>query len=139
MKEVVIQRLTSRLEAYSDLLAGMGQVDIEKKLDITKNKNLAEHLWCVIGARESYCQGLRSGSWNGFICSLNEFTVDAFAAKLDQTAALVRSTVADVEDWTQEREELLILLHEHEVMHEGQIIRQIYAMNKSLPDYWYWA
>jgi hypothetical protein len=41
MKEVVIQRLTSRLEAYSDLLAGMGQVDIEKKLDITKNKNLA--------------------------------------------------------------------------------------------------
>jgi hypothetical protein len=67
MKEVVIQRLTSRLEAYSDLIAGMGQVDIEKKLDITKNKNLAEHLWCVIGARESYCQGLRSGSWNGFV------------------------------------------------------------------------
>ena len=45
MKEVVIQRLTSRLEAYSDLLAGMEQVDIERKLDITKNKNLAEHLW----------------------------------------------------------------------------------------------
>jgi uncharacterized damage-inducible protein DinB len=70
---------------------------------------------------------------------LNEFTVDVFAAKLDQTAALVRSTVADVEDWTQEREELLILLLEHEVMHEGQIIRQVYAMNKSLPDSWYWA
>ena len=29
MKEVVIQRLTSRLEAYSDLLAVMEQVDIE--------------------------------------------------------------------------------------------------------------
>ena len=55
MKEVVIQRLISRVEAYSDLLAGMEQVDIERKLDITKNKNLAEHLWCVIGARESYC------------------------------------------------------------------------------------
>ena len=52
MKEVVIQRLTGQLEAYSDLLVGMGQVDIEKKLDTTKNKNLAEHLWCVIGARE---------------------------------------------------------------------------------------
>ena len=55
MKEVVIQRLTSRLAAYSVLLAVMEQVDIERKLDITKNKNLAEHLWCVIGARESYC------------------------------------------------------------------------------------
>ena len=139
MKEVVIQRLTSRLEAYSDFLSGMEQVDIERKLDITKNKNLAEHLWCVIGARERHCYGLRPGSWNGFVCSLNEFTVDAFAAKLDQTAVLARSTVVDVEDGTQEREESLILLHEYKVMHEGHIIRQMYAMNKSVPDSWYWA
>jgi hypothetical protein len=49
------------------------------------------------------------------------------------------SRAVAVGDWTGERDDLLAALYEHEVMHEGQIIRHLYALERRLPGLWRWA
>ncbi len=47
--------------------------------------------------------------------------------------------VDGVDNWTSEREALLLKLSEHEVMHEGAIIRHMYACELDIPSSVQWA
>lgn len=139
MHDQVLTRLFARFQAYTDLADTLNDDLLQQKPDLPKHKSLAEHLWCVIGARESYARAIAQGTWDGFACSLQQFDVAELQAKLASSSAAVRDTVAAVSDWSPERSELLLTLAEHEVMHEGQIIRHLYALERTLPASWTWA
>jgi hypothetical protein len=62
-----------------------------------------------------------------------------FEAFLASSSAAVCEAIDAVGEWTAHRDELLASLYEHEVMHEGQIIRHMYALQKTLPSSWRWA
>jgi alkaline phosphatase len=62
-----------------------------------------------------------------------------FQAKLDDSAAAFNEAIQSVNEWTSQRTTLLVTLAEHEVMHEGQIIRHMYALERELPESWVWA
>jgi len=110
-----------------------------EKLEISKHKSLGEHLWCVIGARESYAKAIDAGSWVGFNCSLQDFSQSNFSEKISSSANEVLEAISNVKDWTKEREEFLMVLGEHEVMHEGQIIRHLYGFERNIPESVKWA
>ena len=44
------------------------------------------------------------------------------------------SVLEAVEEWTEVKSELLTTLNEHEVMHEGQLIRHLYGLGYSIPE-----
>ena len=132
-------RLTQRFDAYAQLLDQLNPDLLQKTIPVPKHKSLAEHLWCVVGARESYARALAAGSWQGFACSMDSFTLADFKTKLVSSAKAVNDSLDDVSDWNSERVELLLMLAEHEVMHEGQIIRHMYALEQDLPDCWTWG
>ena len=83
----MVKNLEARFAAYADLVAELDDGALQEKLDIEKHKNIAEHLWCVIGARESYTKALLHGAWDGFSCSLNSFSKADFQSKLDESAS----------------------------------------------------
>jgi len=139
MREQIVNRLYSRFESYSDLAEELNDDLLTKKIDVPKHKSLAEHLWCVVGARESYARALEQGSWAGFSCSIKEFGAVNFSKKLEESSSAVETAIGLISDWTDERLSLLATLAEHEVMHEGQIIRHMYALEQSLPKSWAWA
>ena len=139
MREEVIARLKQRFAAYADLAVSLDDELLTRKIDLAKHKNLAEHLWCVVGARESYARAIAQGSWAGFNCSMEAFTAEDFRVSLDASAAAVVLTLDSVVVWDAGRTSLLATLAEHEVMHEGQIIRHMYALETTLPDSWKWA
>ncbi len=139
MHQVIVARLCQRFDAYLELARGLDDASLTQTLDLPKHKSLAAHLWCVIGARESYARALAQGSWAGFACSMQAYAPCDFLEKLGTSAAAVTEAVEGVEVWTSERAELLASLAEHEVMHEGQIIRHVYALGRELPESWFWA
>ncbi|TVS15760.1 MAG: hypothetical protein EA417_12670 [Gammaproteobacteria bacterium] len=61
MRESMIRSLEKRLKSYSGFLATIDPPDLGTKLDVPKGNSVAKHLWCVIGARESYARALASG------------------------------------------------------------------------------
>lgn len=139
MHEQVVSRLFNRFEAYADLAETLDDDLLNQKIDVPKHKSLREHLWCVVGARESYAQAIEQGSWSGFSCSMQTFTTSDFQYKLKESESAVALAIQNVSDWTAERTELLATLAEHEVMHEGQIIRHMYGLERDLPESWIWA
>ena len=139
MHELIVNRLLNRFQAYEELAAAIDDALLNQKIDVPKHKSLAEHLWCLIGARESYARAIEQGSWAGFSCSMETFSAADFAVQLKQSGSAVERAIRNVSDWTEERSALLATLAEHEVMHEGQIIRHMYALEKELPSSWIWS
>ena len=131
--------MQSRFLAYADLAQQVDDEALTSRIDVPKHKTLAEHLWCVVGARESYAKALEAGSWAGFNCSMTNHSRKDFLVSLEGSAKAALNAINSIEEWTAERDELLAALAEHEVMHEGQIIRHIYGENGTLPSSWKWA
>ena len=139
MYKQIVDNLRARLAAYDELAAQLDDVLLHEKLDVPRNKSLAEHLWCVVGARESYARALDEGAWVGFGCSLTQFAAEDFRTKLAESGSALMQSIDSVEEWDGARSTLLAKLAEHEVMHEGQIIRHMYALERELPESWAWA
>ena len=139
MKNKVIEHLEILFKLYSDLAQSASEDFLSKTLEVPKNKTLTEHLWCIVGARESYAHALEAGEWVGFDCSLESEAIGdkgLVMQHLASSAQAVRESITVVSDWTEGRQELLLSLLEHETMHEGQIIRLVYGLNETLPQSW---
>lgn len=139
MKATLIKNLKERFSVYDDIIAGSGDERLQVKLEVPKNKSLAEHLWCVVGARESYAAAIAANEWKGFACSLQQFMQTDFSKKLKTSADAVLTAIESVDDWTDTRSELLLTLYEHEVMHEGQLIRHMYGLGFDIPESVKWS
>lgn len=140
MLNIILANLENRFDVFNDVLAVVDDNDFHKKLDVPKNKSIAEHLWCVIGARQSFARAIQAGEWQGFECSLDTDAGPAdYKVALDKATAIFHRTVRDLDTWSDDREALLAQLYEHEVMHEGQLIRQVYGLGLSMPATSTWA
>ena len=140
MLNIILTNLEKRFDVFDDVLATVDENDFHKTLDVPKNKSIAEHLWCVIGARQSFARAIQAGEWQGFECSLyTEAGPADYKTALDKATAEFHRTVRDLGNWSDDRQALLAQLHEHEVMHEGQLIRQVYGLGLSMPATSQWA
>lgn len=137
MRQAVIEHLEAHFRSLRELVELLPEAALGRKLDAPSN-TVGGQLWCVVGARESYAQAIRAGVWAGFNCSMSQADcVDQrrAVAKLGESAEAALQTCQEVE-WTPARDELLLSLLEHEVQHQGQLIRYVYALGYSFPDSW---
>ena len=139
MRATVIHNIEQRISAYADFISAIDGDDLTRKLDIPRNKSVAEHLWCIVGARESYAKALAVGEWQGFSCSMKSYDRESFKLALESSGQTLIKAIEAVPDWLSKHDELLAAIAEHEVMHEGQIIRHMYGLGRELPASWRWA
>lgn len=139
MRDIVIKNIKERFDVFSELVTYLTAVQFSSKLNVPEYKSAEDHLWCVVGARESYFRALLAGEWQGFNCSLtDESDKTNYEHALQQTQANFDSVLSNVL-WTESTQEILASLYEHEVMHEGQIIRLIYGLGLKMPESSQWA
>jgi len=139
MRDAIITRMKTRFESYRDIANMVDDNGVQARIDVPKHKSLSEHIWCVVGARESYAKALVDGEWAGFACSMDSCTSSDCRQKLESSAREVISAIEGVSEWTDARNDLLLALNEHEVMHEGQIIRHLYGLELEIPPSVSWA
>lgn len=139
MRQTIVDNLTKRLAFYADLVDQAEDHTINAELDVPRNRSLGMHLWCIVGARESFAKAITAGVMGGWASSVKKFERNEFAAKLASSGQVLLEAINGVDDWTPEREALLAQIAEHEVMHEGQIIRLMYGLEEPLPASCAWA
>jgi uncharacterized damage-inducible protein DinB len=139
MRKIVIRNIKDRFDVLNELASSLTEVEFSSKLDVPKYKTIEDHLWCVVGARESYFNALLAGEWQGFSCSIADDSDKAnYERALQQTQDRFDKVLSDVH-WTENTENILASLYEHEIMHEGQIIRLIYGLGLEMPQSSKWA
>ena len=137
MRDKVIAHLISTARAHRELVASLPEADLGRRLAEPSN-TIGAQIWCVVGARESYTKAIREDGWAGFDCSLSgpETEIkERVLEALDRSEEALIETLADPE-WTNGRERLLLDLLEHEIQHQGQIIRYVYALGRLFPESW---
>ena len=139
MLDQVLMHIRARFQSYDELAQQMSDDLLDKNVPVPRNKTIAEHLWCVVGARESFSRALAAGAWTGFSCSLEDQRQRSFIDALKSSGDAFNRVVAEIDDWSTARQDLLLDLLEHEVMHEGQLIRHVYALGETVPKSWKWA
>lgn len=139
MRTTVIESLKRRIGFYADLVQEIDDETIRAPLDVPKHRSVALHLWCVVGTRESYAKAIAAGEMQGWSSSATKLDRAEFIDKLHTSGAALLDAVRSVRDWTPQRERLLAEVAEHEVMHEGQIIRVMFGLEKELPASCSWA
>ena len=139
MRTTVIENLERRIGFYADLVQEIDDETIKAPLDVPRHRSVAMHLWCVVGTRESYAKAIAAGEMQGWSSSATKLDRAEFIDKLHTSSAALLDAVRSVRDWTPQRERLLAEVAEHEVMHEGQIIRVMFGLEKELPASCSWA
>jgi len=133
---VLEDRLNRSFEIYEELANHIEQPALSWKLASLPSNTFGEQLWCVVGARESYIRGIEKGQWDGFRCSLSK---EAITRKKDVTEALLnsvstaRQVFGKITTLTEAQEKLAFDLLEHEVQHQGQLIRYLYGLKLGIP------
>ena len=139
MREVLIENLKQRFQFYADLASQVDDETLNAEIDVPRHRSLGLHLWCVVGTRESYAKGIAAGAMQGWQSSVTKLNRDEFTAKLASSSEALLTAIESVDEWTSERQRLLAEVAEHEVMHEGQIIRVMFGLEKPLPSSCHWA
>ncbi len=140
MRNTVLKHIRQRFRALLDLVESLDPSLLETQLEVSKSKSIGEHMWCIVGARESYARALMAGQWDGFTCSLKDTNnLPDIIEKLKSSESAFEETICEIESWTETMDDLLVHLLEHESMHEGQLIRHLYALEQELPSSVKWA
>lgn len=139
MREVIIENLRKRFGFYAELAGQLDDEQLNATLDVPGHRSLGLHLWCVVGTRESYAKAIPAGAMAGWASSVTALSQTELVAKLADSGRILLQAIEAVGVWTPERDALLAEVAEHEVMHEGQIIRAMFALDQPLPASCHWA
>lgn len=142
MRDAIVAHLGESFLAYRDLAETMPAEALDQKLSDRSN-TIGAQFWCVVGARESYTRAIETGEWAGFSCSLSGDDVvvqgrviEALDASQNEFDRVVSQPDWTESDWTQSRDDLLLALLEHEIQHQGQLIRYVYGLGYEFPGSW---
>lgn len=129
------EKLERAFRLTHDLAAHLDESTLSLDLPGLPSNQISGQFWCIIGARESYIQGIKIGSWQGFSCSLKtplikSSVLTALEESLQQLVAIDFSALSE------NQIELAFALLEHEVQHHGQLIRFVYANRLTFPPSW---
>jgi uncharacterized damage-inducible protein DinB len=134
MTTLLVDRLQKSFKIYDELAAHLSEVSLSSKLSTLPSNTIGQQLWCVVGARESYINGIQKGEWDGFSCSLKVTNKKKEVSEaLTNSAALVINTLNDFSHLSNSQEKLAFDLLEHEIQHQGQLIRYLYGLKLGVP------
>ena len=137
MRSKVEAHLIAVMAAHRDLADNLPDGALSRDLGSHSN-SIGSQIWCIVGARESFSRAIEQGAWDGFQCSLGADDIhdrESILAGLDRAGRQVVETLASVE-WTEDRDDLLLTLLDHEYQHQGQLIRYAYALPIPFPPSW---
>ncbi|MBX3094568.1 MAG: hypothetical protein KF680_08545 [Cryobacterium sp.] len=133
----LLSRLDRSQGLYSDLVSELTPSLLGRRLGDVPSNTIAEQLWCVVGARESYTRAAREGGWRGFTSSLDAVSAGdpaLVARTLTRSFAQVVDAINDGVASVDQR--WFIDLLEHETQHHGQLIRYLYGLDIPRPASW---
>lgn len=128
-------RLDRAFKLTHDLVLHLDESCLSLDLPGLPSNRMADQLWCMVGARESYTRAIEMGGWQGFSCSLTTPLVkQSVLVALEATQK--RMNEIDFSDLRDTQVELAFDLLEHEVQHHGQLIRFVYGNGLAFPESW---
>ncbi len=135
MNSMLKNRLDRAFSLTMDLLLVLEENNLFLDLPNLPSNKVADQFWCIVGARESYINAIKSDGWQGFTCSLKApINKDGIVKCFNITSELF--CAIDFMNLTNNQLKFAFDLLEHEIQHHGQLIRYMYGNKLSFPISW---
>lgn len=136
MNQKLKAHLNEAFKLTDDLITHLDESSLGLDLPQLPSNRIAEQVWCMVGARESYLKGIAAGGWQGFSCTL------ATPRDKESVLAALEMTYNQLNDMeftglAEDQLDLAFALLEHEIQHHGQLIRFVYGNKLTFPDSWH--
>lgn len=137
LSQTIKNSFTRSFKLYQDLVTLLDDAKLNSKLPNLPSNTIGLQLWCVVGARESYSKAITANEWAGFSCSLQKpHNKEDVLAALRSSELEVTKVLEDIDNYSEEQNQLMMDLLEHECQHHGQLVRYIYALKLEVPESW---
>lgn len=144
MKTVLKEKLEFIFMMYKDLLDILKPEDYKQDLKGLRSNTIGQQLQCVAGARESYYKSIIEDQGFKWTCSFDyklSNVKDEIDKYMEEYEKKIIGFIDDSEEISNGQISLLLGLLSHEYLHQGQLIRYLYAnhfpMPKSWKDFWH--
>jgi hypothetical protein len=135
VKQKLKEKLDRSFRLTHDLVAHLDEASLNLDLPNLPSNKIAGQLWCIVGARESYINAIKSGGWKGFSCSLTTPRVKQSVLAVLEATHKQMNEIGFME-LTENQVDLAFDLLEHELQHHGQLIRFVYGNGLTFPESW---
>jgi hypothetical protein len=144
LAEIFLKRWLHVRSMTYDYLDMLDESQLSLKLPFPESQPIGYQFWCMTGAHESYLKELEFGDWQGFSSSMDQLehpTPAAIKANMQQSdrkmAELLRAKDLEAKlDSGKYGYELVQLMIEHEMHHQGQLINLMYCHHLPIPKSW---
>ena len=137
MNKTIKDSFNRSIQLYHDLIKSVDSTALNSKLPKVRSNTVGLQLWCVVGARESFYRAIKANQWSGFSCSLESTTDNTMVEEaLLRSGEAVIEVLRSIDTYSDVQNRLIIDVLEHEAAHQGQWIRDIYALDLTIPDSW---
>ena len=136
MNQQLKENLIVAFQLTYDLVSHLDETALNLDLPNLPSNRIADQLWCVVGARESYLRAIECSGWKGFSCSL---ATPKNKKSVLETLIETENKLKDINfiGLTDGQTDLAFNLLEHEIQHHGQLIRFVYANGLTFPESWH--
>lgn len=137
--EQLRKKMKATHDLYVEFIEQLTIDELSYSLPHLPSNSIGQQLWCVIGARESFCKAIKASGWQGFDCSLSYddcHNNGKVAAALKDTWSIISDLLTDTTTINDIQADFLLSLYGHETQHQGQLIRYLYANRLSIPPGW---
>ena len=144
LAELFLIRWQNNRRLTYDYLEMLDTKHLALTLPFPESKSLSYQFWCMTGAHESYLKNLEHGRWQGFSSSLNQFeqvtpaTIKEQMMQADRKMTELLKT-RDIQTKLKDGQygyELVQLMIEHEMHHQGQLINFMFCHHLRIPQSW---
>lgn len=139
MKIVLKEKLEFIFSMYRDLLDTLRSEDYVYRLKGLRSNSIGNQLKCVAGARESYYKSILDNRGFKWICSFDgemanvKAEIDKYMGAYEKE---IISFIDESEEISNNQMSLILDLLSHEYLHQGQLIRYLYANHLPIPKSW---
>lgn len=135
MNQILKDKLDRAFRLTHDFVAHLDETSLALDLPNLPSNRIADQMWCIIGARESYIQAIKASGWKGFSCSLTTPRVRQSVLEALNTTHHQLNEI-DFTELTDVQIDFAFDLLEHEIQHHGQLIRFVYGNRLTFPASW---
>ncbi len=135
-KRILIKKLSEVFNMNNEFIKVIEAQSLKLRIENARSNSIGSQLACVARARDAYSKSILSDapfSWKPDFPYENRYNLEQLSEHLIEKSAEFIKSLESFDALTENQMDLSIDLIGHEFLHQGQLVRYIYANNLTMP------
>lgn len=133
---ILIEKLEKVFILNNEFIESIKEESLKLHINSIRSNSIGSQIACLLGARDAYGKCILNDetfSWNPDFLHSDRYTHVIVKKHAQEVSSSLISKFKEIDILSENQSSLLLDLISHEYLHQGQLIRYIYANNLEIP------